>query len=158
MEKLKIGQWIRKANYTIFKAQKDWRPPTSGHEYWNTPVMEIISIKYPPDDYYVFINGRRFPVAQTKFVVISDEEAEMILEAWEGCKIAETTHKDDITSCVREDNGEPKQKIGNEQSAIEILFQHRMKRPEFHYDAYICGHCGSYHIGKRKEELSKIEI
>lgn len=158
MEKLKIGQWIRKANYTIFKPQKDWRAPTAGHEYWNTPVMEIVSVKYSKDEYYVFINGRRFPVAQTKFVVISDDEAERILEIWKGCQIVETTHKNDISSCVREDNGEPKNKISNEQSAIELLFQHRMKRPEFPYDAYVCGICGSYHIGKRKEELNKIEI
>ncbi len=155
MEKLQKGQWIRKASYTLFKPQKDFRAPTAGHDYWNTPVMLIETIKYTPDEFYVFINGRRFPAKQTKFVVITQEEALRMLEVWENGSITETTHKDDITSCVREDNGEPKNKIGNKEDTLEILFQHRMKRPDLPYDAYICGICGSYHIGKRKEE--KIE-
>ena len=151
MEKLVKGQWIRKTNYGIFKPQKNWNPPNVGLEYWNTPVMLIISIKYSHDDFYMTINGRRFPVAQTKITVIEEDEALKIQKIWENCQIVETTHKDDITSCVREDNGEEKQKIGNAESAREILFSHRMKRPEFPYDAYICPHCGFYHIGKRKD-------
>ena len=148
--KLIKGQWIRKENWTLFKPMKGNDVPNVGPEYWNQPIMKVISFNPIPDRRGFNLNGRNFS-DQTKIVVIDEHEAERIMIEWDKCQLVETTHANDITSCVREDNGQPKNKILTEQTAREILFQWRMKFPDLPFDGYKCAHCGHFHIGKRKE-------
>jgi hypothetical protein len=145
---LQVGQWIRKANYTIIHPIKGRSKPKRGKEYWGTPVMKIERLG--KDKSLTVINGRAFP-RTAQFVVIEEQEAISLLKAWDECQISETTMPLEITSCVREDTGEPKNKIHSPESARELLFGFKMKYPDKEFNAYKCAHCETYHVGKRKE-------
>jgi hypothetical protein len=98
------------------------------------------------------INGfcKAFP---ENLKVVTKEESERINNLFASCVIS-PNENDKLTSCIREDNGEPKLKIPGDIQAKRKLFSLKMKHPERNLQAYKCLHCGSYHLGKVPEVLT----
>lgn len=139
--KLKIGEIVRKKSGELF----------GGHGGDPVPALAIEKIGAWASGRYI-LNGL-YVIEQEKLVVIDEEEKKKIDSIWESTSEISTTLKPELnTSCVREDNGEPKQKF-SERSYRKALFKHRVRNPEGGYEAYTCAHCGSVHIGKTRETI-----
>lgn len=90
-------------------------------------------------------------------VIVSREEAERLNALYSECQVSESVKPGISTSCIREDNGEPKQKH-NARSVLPVLFRYRQLYPEKNFEAYKCTICGWHHIGKRLDEETEEQI
>jgi hypothetical protein len=129
------GDYIRKKNYDLFGRKV---------------VLEVNSIKQSKTKkgvIFFLINGRKW-VETAHIEKSSKEESENLQNLFESCKITESLRPNLNTSCIREDNGQPKNKIYSERAILRILFMRRMKNPEGGFEAYKCAHCGAFHLGK----------
>lgn len=145
----KIGDWIRKTNYTRFKPYKKKDIPIFLLESLETPVIKVDKV----NNYnlgYKYINDM-YCVLNNSTVTLTQEEALVLLKLWNECQLSETEQPIKISSCIREDNGNPKQKYPSFASLKESLFIYCMKVPSGNFSGYKCGICDSYHIGKRTQ-------
>lgn len=85
-------------------------------------------------------------------VKVTEEEAKQMNALANSLSLSDNEH-DEITSCIREDNGEPKMKHWNEKTVLKKLFMMSMQYPEKNLQAYKCVHCEAFHIGKSKNAL-----
>ena len=135
--KIKVGDYIIKKGRNVF-----------GRGETSTPVLLVESIKCTGNEKrYVF--NEHYHIEQEFLEVVSKKEAERINEIYDSCVLVESS-KPDLSSCVREDNGQ--KKVGfPEKHFKHVLFQAKMRNPDGGFQAYTCKHCGEIHIGKTKE-------
>ena len=133
---IKKGDWVRKKNYdTIGK-----------HICVQIKGLYILPMKVQGPT--LVINGF-CQATEANLVVVSEEEAKRLNDLSDSMSLSPNEH-DEITSCIREDNGEPKMKFFNEQVVLKKLFMLSMQHPEKHLQAYKCIRCGAHHLGKSK--------
>ena len=136
---LETGMYVRRDKWKLFANGK--------------PVVKIDSIRvrhsiHNIDMYTLLINGTAEYEASTLFH-ISEEEANKIMDIFDGLKIVESIDNGIHSSCYRDGTGEKKQSIPSEKKALEILFGFKMTKENGHlFEAYKCNHCSMYHIGK----------
>lgn len=136
---IKKGDYIRRANYLAIGKKI---------------AIEVQHVREIPtkDGMMYRVNGKGGATGFLEnLVILSKEEAERLNKLYAECEISETLTPGDIASCIREDNGEPKQKH-NERKVKPVLFRYRQLYPEKNFHAYKCSICGHYHLGKKPEE------
>lgn len=140
--KLKVGDLIMKKNFTEFGSRAN-----------KTAVLEITKVQRHPkwqnhawNKGGVKLNGV-FEILQDDVEVLTPERAKEIQAIYEDFKISESTKPELNTSCVREDNGKPKEAL-SESAAKKVLYRYRMLNPTGGYEVYKCTHCKELHLGK----------
>lgn len=125
------GFYVKKRNGEIFKG-------------WESPVVRIKSLDRVGKS-FVLLNGKSKTEIEN-LVIITDEEANLLLKKWEDCQISECTQTE--FSHIREDTYFVK--IGyNEYSGRRALYSIRNKNEGVKYNLYLCDVCKAYHIGKQ---------
>ena len=132
-----IGDFIIKKTYDLF-----------GTSVNKTPVLEIKKIGKTKSGQPIF-NNAFIIFDENNIEKVTPELATLLFNIFEKCIPTETENAGNINTCIREDNGQPKQKI--KLAAINrVLFRFRMTNPSGNYEAYKCSICDHYHLGKRK--------
>jgi hypothetical protein len=143
--KLQIGDWIRKENYSLFRETRNNVTPASEER---VPFLQITSIGHTHTS--LIINEIYFQ-KRSHLAKMEQEELDHVRKVWEECTLSETDQPIEIGSCIREDTNEPKNKFPEWNNSLRgRLFLRRMLNPNANYDAYKCGICSNYHLGKRK--------
>ena len=148
LERLQPGNWVRKNNHTVFCKHKHEEGKTREDNDNALPFLLVETAKYRFNN-YVLINGL-YQQNPYSLVTMTEEEAIEYKRKWDECNISETIDTADITSCIREDNGQPKVKQPEWPRLKRILFEKQMTSPHKNFEAYKCSFCGALHIGKRK--------
>ena len=137
--KLKVGDLIMKKNFAEFGSRTN-----------KTAVLEITKVQKWQNHAWnrggVKLNGV-FQLLQDSVEVLTTERAKEIQEIYDDFKISESTKPELNTSCVREDNGKPKEAL-TESAAKRVLYRYRMLNPTGGYEVYRCTHCKELHLGK----------
>lgn len=149
-QRIKSGDWIRKANNTVFKEQYGANGVKIIEEGEELPFLKVDTIQFISSGKCV-INGIYW-VNPYNIKIMTEEEFIEYKGIWDSCNISPTDEPFEIDSCIRKDTGEPKKKLPGMPSLRRILFEKVIKKPEALFQAYKCSHCGEYHIGKKKQE------
>jgi len=145
---LQPGIWVRKNNYTVFCKHKH-EVGKKEEDNNNAEPFLLIERSQKIADNIVLIN-QEYRMNLSGLVILSEDEALEYKKKWDSCILSETLDTADRTSCIREDNGNPKVKQPEWPRLKRILFEKQMTRPNDKFEAYKCSFCGANHIGKRK--------
>lgn len=136
--KFKNGDWVYKNNYECF--------------FTGLPAMQLKNIKIGVNKNgnpsHLLIGRSQFSLNRIPLTKITQEEAMVMNEDFLKLKVSENLNDDFSSSCYKDSDGAPKKGYDNEKTILQLLWQHMMRRPEHNYQAYQCGHCGKFHIGK----------
>lgn len=136
MNKLKVGDCIRKTNNQIF-----------GRDHDMAAAIEVKSMK--TNNRGTVVNGL-FNVRKGTVKTISSEEMDGLNEFYNSLTVSPNTNTAINTSHFREDNGMEKIGYKRAERALAILFHDLQKYPGKPLAVYLCDHCQHYHLGKIK--------
>jgi len=126
---MKKGTIISKRNFTTF----------SGKPYIQVEMSEPWSMgQYR-------INGK-FVIHPDLINYLSERQAKRLQEIWDDCILKEHVDVEGREPCSRADGQSKKEVKPNEVQSK--LFEIRMKRKDFSFQAYICPECEKIHIGR----------
>jgi len=145
---LQPGIYVRKKNYTVFYKHKHGEGKREEDNNNAEPFL-LIECCQKLHDNLVRIN-QEYQVPLSSLVILTDDESIEYRKKWTECLMSEALDSADLTSCIREDNGNPKVKQPEWPRLKRILFEKRMTRPNDRFEAYKCPICGANHLGKRK--------